>query len=218
MEQGSFPLVLSGNCNASVGTIAGLGPDEVGIVWFDGHADFNTPETTVIGGSLDGMGLAIATGACWRKMVRTIPGFRPVSEANVMLVGTRDADSAEQERLRRSDVTFVNAELVRERGVREVLGTALDALQGRARRVYVHLDMDVLDPEGAPANEFAPPGGLKVEEVEEGIRMIRERFTLAAAGIASYDPDYDSGNRVLRAGLRLVGTLTDHRCGCIGQR
>ena len=66
---GSFPLVLSGNCNATVGVIAGLAgaspkeKEEVGLIWFDGHADFNTPETTT-SGFLDGMGLAIAVGHC----------------------------------------------------------------------------------------------------------------------------------------------------------
>jgi arginase len=68
VEAGSFPLVLSGNCNNIVGVVAGLAgssPDEVGIVWFDDHADFNTPETTTTG-FLDGMGLAIAVGEVGR--------------------------------------------------------------------------------------------------------------------------------------------------------
>src|SRR4051812_11862552 len=64
---GRFPLVLSGNCNAAVGVIAGLAgassQEEVGLVWFDGHADFNTPETTT-SGFLDGMGLSMAVAHC----------------------------------------------------------------------------------------------------------------------------------------------------------
>jgi hypothetical protein len=56
------------------------------------------------------------------------------------------------------------------------------------------------------------PGVLKdrLEELEEGIRTIRERFTLAAAGVASYDPEYDGEGQVLRAGVRLMEALTDH--------
>src|SRR3712207_900590 len=99
-QQGRFPLVLSGNCNTSVGTIMGLDPHELGIIWFDGHADFNTPETTS-SGFLDGMGLAIATGGCWKPMAQTIPGFRPIPEANAVLVGSRDIAPAERERLRK---------------------------------------------------------------------------------------------------------------------
>jgi arginase len=207
-QQGRFPLVLSGNCNTSVGTITGLDPYELGIIWFDGHADFNTPETTS-SGFLDGMGLAIATGGCWKAMAQTIPGFRPIPEANAVLVGSRDIVPAERERLRRSDATLVEAGLVRRRGVREALGIALDELRARVRRVYVHLDLDALDPDSAPANEFAPPDGLRPEELEEGIQAIQERFTLAAAGVASYDPEYDSEGRVLRAGVRLIEVLTN---------
>lgn len=212
VEQGRFPLILSGNCNTSVGTITGLVPQELGVIWFDGHADFNTPETTT-SGSLDGMGLAIGTGGCWKKMTRTIPGFRPIPEANAVLVGSRDIAPAERERLRRSDATLIEAKLLRRRGMREALGNALDELRARVRRVYVHLDLDVLDPGRAPANEFAPPGGMRLEELEEGIREIQERFTLAGAGVASYDPEYDSGGQVLRAGVRLMEVLTNHSGG-----
>jgi arginase len=209
VEQGRFPLMLSGNCNTSVGTITGLLPQELGIIWFDGHADFNTPETTT-SGFLDGMGLAIATGGCWKKMTQTIPGFRPIPEANVVLVGSRDIGQEEFERLRRSDVTLVEVDVARRKGMREALGSALDALRTRVRKVYVHLDLDVLDPEIAPANEFAPPNGLRPGELEEGIRTIQDRFTLAGVGVASYDPEYDREDRMLRTWLRLMEVLTGY--------
>jgi arginase len=208
-QRGRFPMVLSGNCNTSVGTMAGLDPYELGIIWFDGHADFSTPETTT-SGFLDGMGLAIATGDCWKPMAQTIPGFRPIPEANAVIVGSRDIVPAERERLRLSDAALVEAELLRQRGVREALGNALDELRARVQRVYVHLDLDVLDPDSTPANEFAPPDGLRPEEVEQGIRAIKERFTIAAAGVASYDPEYDGEGRVLHAGIRLTEVLTNH--------
>jgi arginase len=65
---GEFPLVLSGNCNTAVGTISGLGASDLGVVWFDAHADFNTPETTTTGFT-DGRGLAVAVEHCWKAMV-----------------------------------------------------------------------------------------------------------------------------------------------------
>lgn len=203
-----LPLVLSGNCNtSSVGALAGLGTQDVGVVWFDAHADFDTPETTT-SGFLDGMGLSIAVGACWKTMAETIPGFRPIPEANVTHVGARDLDPPERERLERSGLTVVEAGLVEERG--DALREALDALRGRVRGVYVHLDLDVLDPDlVAPANGFARPGGLTTEQVAGALRIIRSRFVLAAAGVASYDPAYDEGGRVLHAGLEFAEVLAD---------
>jgi arginase len=201
IEAGEFPLVLSGNCITSAGTLGGIGPHESGIVWFDAHADFNTPETTA-SGFTDGMGLAIAVGHCWSAMAASIPGFKPLAETEVVLVGTRDASRAEQKRLDDSEVVVVDADLVQREGLPEALGGALDALRSRVERVYVHLDVDVLDAgKVGPANEFAVRGGLTREELEGAISMIRERFTVAAAGIASYDPAFDGTGAVLRAGL-----------------
>jgi arginase len=202
---GNFPLVLSGNCNATVGVVAGLAgafPEEdVGVVWFDGHADFNTPETTT-SGFLDGMGLAILVGHCWAGMRRAVPAFRPVREENVILVGSRGASPVEKERLRKSGATVVEERSVRECGGREALDIALDAVAGRVRRVHVHLDLDVLDPEVVgPANEFALGGGISAEEAEACVKAIRERFEIASATVASYDPSFDQEGRVLGAGI-----------------
>jgi len=208
---GSFPLVLSGNCNATVGVIAGLTraspKEEVGLIWFDGHADFNTPETTT-SGFLDGMGLATAVGHCWAQMVCTIPAFRPVREENVVLIGSRGATPVENERLCASEATVVEEQSLRALGAQGALEPALNAVAGRVRRVHVHLDLDVLDPEAVgPANEFAPEGGLRAEEVEACIWAIRERLEVSSATLASYDPSFDREGRVLEAGIRLTEVL-----------
>jgi Arginase family len=89
-EEGAFPLVLAGNCNSCPGTVAGLDPAAaaVGVVWFDAHPDFDTPDRSL--GFFDGMGLAILTGNGWDLLRATIPGFVPVAERDVVLVGVRD--------------------------------------------------------------------------------------------------------------------------------
>ena len=71
---GSFPLVLSGNCGAAMGAVSGLSPDDLGLIWFDCHGDFNTPETTA-SGFLDGMGMAVmARLACTAICTETTSG------------------------------------------------------------------------------------------------------------------------------------------------
>jgi len=210
---GSFPLVLSGNCNATVGVIAGLAgappkEEEVGLIWLDGHADFNTPETTT-SGFLDGMGLSMAVGHCWAQMVRAIPAFRPVREEHIVLIGSRGATQVEKEQLRKSGVTVVEELSVSELDGGRALDIALNAVGDRVRRVHVHLDLDVLDPEAVgPANEFAPEGGISAEEAQACVWAIRERFEVASATVASYDPSFDYEGRVLRAGIALVRALT----------
>ena len=72
---GQVPVLLAGNCNTTVGMLAAP-PDgqRLGMVWFDAHADFNTPEIDA-GGFLDGHGLAMAVGRCWQALTSTIPDF-----------------------------------------------------------------------------------------------------------------------------------------------
>lgn len=204
---GEFPLVLSGNCNTAVGTIAGLGASDLGVVWFDAHADFNTPETTTTGFT-DGMGLAVTVGHCWKEMTRGVPGFCAVAERDVVLAGVRAIEPAEEERLAASDVSVVGADRI---GLEKpgALEVALDGLKSRVGRVYVHLDLDVLDPEKAgKANEFATAGGLSAEDLKTALGLVRERFAVAAAGIASYDPAFDADGRVLAVALACARILT----------
>jgi arginase len=90
----------------------------------------------------------------------------------------------------------------------QALADALDDLGSRVGRVYVHLDLDVLDAEKVGmANEYGIPGGMDTAQLEEALDMVRERFTVAAAGIASYDPSFDTDGHVLQAataGARLL--------------
>jgi arginase len=156
------------------------------------------------------MGLATAVGHCWAEMVRAVPGFRPVREENVVLIGSRGATPAEKERLWVSEATVVEEQSVRALRARGALGSALETVGGQVRTVHVHLDLDVLDPDAvSPANEFAPEGGLRAEEAEACIWAIRERFEVASASVASYDPSFDGERHVLQAGVALTEALAN---------
>jgi arginase len=196
---GSFPLVLAGNCSASLGALGGLG-GEAGVLWLDAHGDLNTPETTR-SGFLDGMALAVATGRCWAGMAGTVPGFRPVPEERVVLLGARDLDPQEEALLARSRMARVRPG--------EGAAAALDALAGRVRRIYLHLDLDVLDPSVGRVNGYAAPGGLTVEEVEEVIRGAGARFEIVAATLSAYDPDADPEGRIPPAAARLAAAIAE---------
>ena len=206
VEDKKIPIVLAGNCNSSIGTLAGVGPAELGLVWFDGHGDFNTPETT-ISGFLDGMALAIATGRCWRNMAAGIPDFHPVAERDVILVGARDLDPDEKKLLDGSAVALVSGTFIRHTNIVEALKPVLGALEPRVKRVHVHVDLDVLDPAQTPANHMAPPNGLFVGETELALQMIRGRLGISSICMAAYDPNCDRSNNTLEAGIKLLRVL-----------
>jgi len=214
LADGEFPMVLSGNCNTSaLGALAGFGREGLGIVWFDAHGEFNTPETTT-SGFLDGMGLAIAVGHCWKQMARGVSGFFPVPEENVVMAWVREVDRVERERLDASGVAVVGADLLEKDGAL-ALAEPLDDLKTRVGKVYVHLDLDVLDAgKVGKANEFASEGGPDAEELEAALGMVGERFEVAACGLASYDPSFDPDGKVLRAALASVSLLTRRTGSC----
>lgn len=218
-EQGAFPLILSGNCNSCLGTLAGIDPSTVGVIWFDAHGDFNTPETTT-GGFLDGMAVATATGRCWASLAKTIPGFVAVPDRQVLMVGIRQLDPGEQALLEQSQILLVRAEQLRASGLQESLAQPLRELRTRVQRVYLHIDLDVFDPQVGRANSYAEPNGLTQHEMEQAVTLIAQQFVIAAAALTAYDPSCDPEGKILRAGTQLMKHLiqqvegnkgTDHR-------
>jgi arginase len=200
---GAFPLVLAGNCNSCLGTVAGLDPRAapLGVVWFDAHADFDTPDRSL--GFFDGMGLAILTGNGWELLRGTIDGFAPVEERSVVLAGVRDLEEHQRRPLESSALRVVPG--------RQAGGppyeTAVEGLAELVSRAYLHVDLDVLDPSEGRANRFAAEGGLSLGELDAAVGLAFDRLEIAAAAITAYDPSLDADGRMARAASRVLGTV-----------
>lgn len=197
-----LPLVLTGNCFAALGAVAGLDA-ATGVFWFDAHGDFNTPETTT-GGFLDGMALAIVTGRCWRRLARNVAGFTPVPEEDVLLLGVRDLDPPEAALLEESDVRVLSPG--------EVSGSLpelADEISSRVRQGYLHLDLDVVDPRDGRANRFAAPDGIPLAPLENVLSDLARRVPLGAVTLSAYDPEADEDDRAGTAALRLLRAVVD---------
>ena len=203
---GAFPLVLAGNCNSCLGNIAGVSLAQPGVVWFDAHGEFNTPETT-LSGFLDGMPLATATGRCWKEVAKTIAGFAPVPEANVILVGAKDLDREEQKQLEQSEINLIRSTDMDDSQILRSLETALMDLKDRVSDIYLHIDMDAFEISQGAANHFGATGGLAVDLIENAIAMVKKHFLLKSATIASFDPACDTRGKFLDAGLRCARRL-----------
>jgi arginase len=206
---GDFPFILAGNCGSSLGTVSGVraatpnADPGIGVIWLDAHGDFNTPDTTA-SGFLDGTALATLTGQCWQALTASIPGFRPVSDAHVVLVGARDLDPAEETALARSRVACVEAARMQAAGAEAALDVALTELARHVSRVYLHIDLDVHEPAEARANQYAAPGGLSPSTVRDLVRVVASRFQIVAAALTAYDPSYDTDGRMLEAASQLM--------------
>lgn len=153
------PVVWSSDCAVSLAVVAGLqrrGIDPA-VVWIDAHGDFNTPTTTV-SGYLGGMPLAMLTQRGEVDLAMHI-GMRAVPDDRVILAGTRSVDPAEQELLGESRVKLV-----------ELGELSPDMLPSGS--VYLHVDLDVLDPGELPGMRFATPNGPSLTQLAAAIEAV----------------------------------------------
>jgi arginase len=166
------PLVLSGDCPAAVGVVAGLQRRhrDVAVVWLDAHGDFNTPGITT-SGYLGGMALAMLTGRT-PELVGDTLGLRPVADTRAVLAGARDLDPAEHDALTASQVRRVPADPA-------AITAALDGLP-----VYLHLDIDVVDSAQLPGLRFPSSPGPSLTQIEECLAAVCSAADVAGASIA----------------------------------
>jgi arginase len=203
-KNNKFPLILSGNCGATVGALAGAGTKPLGVIWFDAHGEFNTPETTT-SGFLDGMGLAVATGLCWKTLAASIPNFQPIPAQHALLVGGHDFDAGERERLEQAGVMVVDCAAIEQTGIGNALDAPLSRLSTAVEEIHLHIDLDALNPKEAPANGFVTEEvGLGVQQLREAIALIKERSKITSTTIASFDPASDPQGKTVQAAIDFI--------------
>jgi arginase len=162
--------------------LAGLKPLRVGLVYLDAHADFNTPETT-LSGMLGGMDVAIAAGLCLTRL-RLKTGLDPALPTKyIVMGGLRDVDPLEQELLDRSDVEFLSVDDLRRTS--EEIGRQMDRLGRLTDVIYVHIDMDVLDPSEVRGHSLSVPEGPTSLELAAAVERMFHHPKAGAIGIAS---------------------------------
>jgi len=206
-----FPIVLSGNCNSCIGTIAGLDAGRLAIVWLDAHGDFNTPETTTTG-FLDGMGLAMAAGRCWKALLDTIPGFRAVAVDRIVHVGAQDLDAAEREMFATTGIPLLATDPGSLSGLTLAFDRVLAGLPAGVNGIYLHVDMDCVETACGRSNHFQVTGGLPLSAVQAVIAAIRKRLPITGCTIASYNPAFDEQDNVLSAGIAIVRSIAGTAC------
>ncbi len=104
-------------------------------------------------------------------------------------------------------VLVIDETAIRQTNIRDALGPAIRHLSFKTEEAHLHIDLDVLDSKENPSNEYAPEGGLSVEQVLEAIDLIKEKLKLTSASIAAYDPECDPEQKTLNAGFKLMRSI-----------
>jgi arginase len=207
-RDGWFTVGLLATCPSMPGLAAGLqhsGPTQeairIGLLWLDAHPDFNTPETTR-SGSLGGMPVAVATGRALHRLRLDAGLDPPLSDRHVVMAGVRLTDPLEQSLLDESFIEQLSVDDLRTAS--PAVFTQLDRLSRLTDKIYVHIDMDVLDPREVMGHGNKVPNGPSSEELAKLFEAIFSRYSKASAiGFASI-PATDEGGLSLAAVNRMI--------------
>jgi arginase len=214
VKEGAVPVGLLANCSALMGMLGGLqrsgptsSPLRVGLVFIDAHGDFNTPETT-LSGMLGGMPVAVSAGLGLTRL-RVKSGLDPaLPERHIVLAGARDLDPLERDLLDRSAVERLSVEDIKTRPA--AIDRQMERLASLTDVIYVHVDMDVLDPPEVAGHPLTVPGGPTSLELAAALTGMFRHEKAAAFGVASTPSgDHDRDGRSRQAAYNLIlGALT----------
>lgn len=199
LSRGAFPLVLGGDCSILLGCLLGARRGGIcGLIHVDGHSDFMDPgdfrrETVLY--SAAGMDLALASGRGESLLTDWGQGLRPlVADAHIVQIGERedgDPDYAYPE-IRQTRITRINVQTVLAQGIAATARQSIERLKAeRLDRVWLHVDVDVLDQRVMPAVDSPGSPGLNFEQLAELVRSLRASSKIIGADISVFDPELD---------------------------
>ena len=212
IQAGHFPLVLGGDHSLSVGSIRGAAKHrQLGVIWVDAHADFNTVETTP-SGNIHGMPLAALCGLGDPRLVSLWDEKTPVIDPQrVAVIGARDLDPGEKRNLREAGVMVQSMEQIDRIGMVTALEKAVELVSHEVEGIYLSFDMDALDPRHAPGVGTPVPGGLSYREAHLACEIIAETGKLIGMELVEVNPILDVQNQTAVLAVEFIRSALGSR-------
>ncbi|WP_049927333.1 arginase [Halopiger goleimassiliensis] len=214
LADGEFPLVLGGDHSVAIGSMVGSAEDAtLGGIWFDAHADLNTPETSP-SGNVHGMplGAVLGRGVFGEMDWANAPTVR---EESIAYVGLRSIDDRERELVRESEMTAFTMADIDERGITAVVEDALEVATDGTDGIHVSLDLDWLDPTAAPGVGTPVRGGVTYREAHSALETVSKRHerddVLRSMDVVEVNPILDEGNETAILAAELAASAFGKR-------
>jgi len=209
LNAGERPLVLGGDHSIAIGSISGFAAhcrqrDQTpGLIWFDAHADMNTPDTTP-SGNIHGMPLAVVLGYGTPELVN-LGGFTPKLDPQFCAhVGARDVDPGERELIQKLGIRFITMREIDERGMSACMDEAIEIASRASGGYAVTFDVDALDPGDAPGSGTLVRGGLTYREAHLAMEKIAEAGGLRSLEVVEINTALDINNKTAELGVELI--------------
>lgn len=209
LNAGELPLILGGDHSIAIGSIAGFASycrqrnEKSGLIWFDAHADMNTPETSP-SGNIHGMPLAVLLGYGTPELTN-IAGFAPkLDPALCVHVGARDIDRDERELVGKLGIRFITMREIDERGMSACMDEAIQIASQASGGYAVTFDVDALDPGDAPGSGTLVRGGLTYREAHLAMEKIAEAGGMRSFEVVEINTALDINNKTAELGVELI--------------
>jgi len=209
LEDGELPLILGGDHSIAIGSITGFAShcrkrnESPGLIWFDAHADMNTPESSP-SGNIHGMPLAVVLGYGAPELIN-IGGFSPkIDPALCVHVGARDIDRGERELIRKLGIRFITMREIDERGMSACMDEAVQIASRASGGYAVTFDVDALDPGDAPGSGTLVRGGLTYREAHLAMEKIAEAGGMRSLEVVEINTALDINNKTAELGVELI--------------
>lgn len=204
IQDNYVPIILGGDHSVSIGSIAGVSKKakRLGVLWFDYHADANTPETSP-SGNLHGMPVAISLGYGYHELVNC-SGFKPkILPENLVIIGAHDIDPPETKFLSELGVKVYSLFDIDKEGISKILDESFKALDN-CDLIHVSFDVDVLNPRIAPGTGIVSKGGLSYREASYIMKTIGKSQRLNSIDIIEVNPLCDEKNMTSELAIELL--------------
>jgi len=216
LTRGRFPLVLGGDHSLAAGTIAAQAAHRrqvggrIGLIWFDAHADMNTPESSP-SGNVHGMPLATALGYGPDVLTR-LGGFAPkVDPRHCVLIGARSLDPWERELVQRSGIQVYTMKEIDRLGMGTVTERAIAAASDGTAGIHLSFDLDGLDPLIAPGTGTPEPGGVSYREAHLFLELLADTGLLIGFECVELNPILDLRNATAELAVELIASAFGER-------
>jgi arginase len=208
LQQSRFPVVIGGDCSILLGSLSGARlAGGRGLVHIDGHSDFFHPgnyDTKNRLGSVAGMDLALASGRGESLLTEWPQVGKPLAaDADIIQVGERNAMDANYRSfygdILDTAITMVTVQQALKEGIDAVARRVLTRLEQRnLSKVWVHVDLDVLDEAVMPAVDSPGRPGFQYSQLSELLAALCASGRVMGANFGIYDPDRDRNLRYAR--------------------
>jgi len=208
-QEGNMPLVLGGDHSIAVGTVSGVSESfrrqqkKIGLLWFDAHADFNTPDISP-SGNVHGMPMAAIMGYGPIQLTH-IFGFAPkIQPEHAVQIGIREVDPDERQLVKKSGIRVFTMKDIDKRGIGAIMDEALSIVTKGTAGFAVTLDADFLDPYESPGVATPVRGGADYREAHLAMEMIADTNKMVSFEIAEINPILDVHNKTAQFGMELI--------------